>query len=476
MGTSVLRRYDLRPRPDRPPFLGDSPMPMIHRSTRSPALAFILFLALVSTLTIANPASADPIETFNTSGNQQENRWQVFDLDLPDDAVDVVTHWDGTGDVNIFLKDANGNTLASGNSTSQRPEYIMYDGNTRPAKLAVLVKSGSATNIRANLHDYGTAPWLVSNGYHDDTPPPPNTDNPPPPPPPEPDDPPPSTADGRAYPGQPAPGTVLWGASLDGNQDPYERHERAAGATMGVRRTFFAWSQRTGSLINIARDDARDGRVSWVSVKTPSWREMANGRHDGAIDEMLRAMDAIDNPIWLTLHHEPEGGHGSNSADDPGGPGAHVDMNRRVRQRMNALGVDNIALAPILMAWTFNPRSGRNPNAWWEDGLYDFLGIDIYTGRETSLLFPNWYDVRRWAGNKGVDISVGEWAIRGDDQAAYNNIVDWHHDAAGSANDGRGAQVAGLAVFDNTKDDRRLRGKQLEAFRDMMRHRDSATP
>lgn len=442
-------------------------MPLTLRWRRWRMLALTTIVALLGATLVAAPASAAPIDTITTSGNQQDNRWQVFDLDLPDDAVDVVTWWEGSGDVNIFLEDAQGNTLASGTNTSQDPEYIMYAGNTRPARLAILVKSGSATNIRANLHEYGTAPWLVANGYHDGT----GT-----PPPPEPDDPSPFAANGRDYPGQPAPGTVLWGASLDGNQDPYDRHERAAGATMGVRRTFFAWNQRTGSLINVARDDARDGRVSWVSVKTPSWREMANGTHDRAIDEMLRAMDGINNPIWLSLHHEPEGGHGSNSADDPGGPSAHIAMNRRVRQRMNALGVDNVALGPTLMAWTFNPRSGRNPDVWWEDGIYDFLGIDIYTNNETSILFPNWYDVRRWAARKGVDVSVGEWSIRGNDQAAYNNIVAWHHDAAGSAFDGRGAQVAGLAVFDNTMDNRTLRGKQLEAFRAMLRHNDSAQP
>ncbi|MCY1078888.1 hypothetical protein [Archangium lansingense] len=28
---------------------------------------------------------------------------------------------------------------------------------------------------------------------------------------------------------------------------------------------------------------------------------------DGEIDELLRALDALPGPVWLTLHHEPEG-------------------------------------------------------------------------------------------------------------------------------------------------------------------------
>jgi hypothetical protein len=37
------------------------------------------------------------------------------------------------------------------------------------------------------------------------------------------------------------------------------------------------------------------------------------GQHDREIDELLRALDALPGPVWLTLHHEPEGGAGSNT-------------------------------------------------------------------------------------------------------------------------------------------------------------------
>ncbi len=43
-------------------------------------------------------------------------------------------------------------------------------------------------------------------------------------------------------------------------------------------------------------------------------------------------------------------------------------MNRHVRERMTALGVRNVALALILMSYTWNPASGRVPEEWWPTG------------------------------------------------------------------------------------------------------------
>ncbi|MCA9601641.1 MAG: hypothetical protein KC417_06445, partial [Myxococcales bacterium] len=74
---------------------------------------------------------------------------------------------------------------------------------------------------------------------------------------------------------------------------------------------------------------------------------------------------------WLTIHHEPEGGNGTPNPDDPAGPAGHLAMNKRVRQRMTALKTHNISLAVILMSWTWDSRSGRDPNQWYEDGVYD---------------------------------------------------------------------------------------------------------
>ncbi|MGB9357570.1 MAG: hypothetical protein WCC01_03340, partial [Acidimicrobiia bacterium] len=263
-------------------------------------------------------------------------------------------------------------------------------------------------------------------------------------------------------------------------QDLVARHEVPSGATLEMHRTFFQWSHRTGYMINTAADDIAAGRHPWVSIKTPSWAEMAAGRHNNEIDEMLRALDRLPGPVWLTLHHEPEGGGGVNHPDDPAGPAGHVAMNRQVRERMTALGVDNVALASILMGWTWDSRSGRNPNDWWAPGIYDFIGVDHYVTKESTLANSLWYDIREWAQDHGVDVAVGEWGMRGTDAAAGRRVHEWHDEAVNSHRDGRGARVVGLAAFDSPNTWYQgvwlLRGGQLEAFHDIMADGASATP
>lgn len=281
------------------------------------------------------------------------------------------------------------------------------------------------------------------------------------------------------YPGRPVPGKVRWGAAVGGNGDPVARHEIAAEAPLGLRRTFFQWHHRDGWLLDVARGDLAAGRMPWVSVKTPSWAAMASGHHDEAIDELLEGLDALDGPVWLTIHHEPEGGGGVNRPDDPAGPEGHVAMNRRVRQRMNALGVDNVALLPVLMGWSWHPASDRDPDAWWQPGIYDLLGVDVYADDEASVVGATWGDIRRWAAQRGVDVAVGEWGMRGVDAAAGARVRDLYATAAGSHVDGRGARVVGLAAFDSGLNSPsgswELRGAQLTAFHDLLRDPRTAT-
>ncbi len=279
-------------------------------------------------------------------------------------------------------------------------------------------------------------------------------------------------SDPAAYPGQPQAGLVYWGAAVAGNADPTERHEIPAGRPLGAHRTFFRWDQRTGALVTMAGGDLAAGRLPWVSVKTPSWQEMADGDHDAEIDELLSALDALDGPVWLTVHHEPEGGGGVNAPDDPAGPAGHVAMNRRVRERMTALGVDDVALAPILMSWTWDSRSGRDPDEWWADGVYDFLGVDHYRDAEATLLTPVWASIRAWADERGVDLAVGEWGMRGTDAAAGARVHEWYDAAIASGTDDAGARVVGLSAFDSGLNSPsgswELMGEQLTAFHELM--------
>ncbi|MFO7293272.1 MAG: S-layer homology domain-containing protein [Actinomycetes bacterium] len=281
---------------------------------------------------------------------------------------------------------------------------------------------------------------------------------------------------GRDYPGQPAIGKIYWGAVVGSNSDPGPRHETPSGHTLSVRRTYFSWAQRTGSMIRIARDDVAKGRLPWVSVKTPVWADVAAGKHDAEIDEMLRALDALDGPVWLTVWHEPE-----NDLTTGQTPSSHLEMNRRVRQRMEALGVDNVALVQCLMAWTYDPRSGRDPAAYFDKGVYDLLSVTVYRNDENSMLTtPYWWHAREWVGARGLDIAVAEWGIRGSDTAAANRMKEFYDHAVNSNGDGRGARVVALSYFDtylnSSSGSWELVGEQLKMFHKLMGEPTTALP
>lgn len=282
---------------------------------------------------------------------------------------------------------------------------------------------------------------------------------------------------GVDYPGQPAPGTLFWGAAIGGNGDP-AYHENPTGETLSIRRTFWRWDQSTDVMINTAASDISNNRLPWISVKPPTvssgrWAEVADGLHDTVLDEMLQELDALDGPVWLTVHHEPENDIGGTygNIDD------HLNMNEHVRDRMAALNTDNITLVLILMSWTWDERSGRNPGDWWEPGIYDLLGIDHYRDSEGSLLENGqptavWPRIRTWAEAEGVDVAVGEWGVRGDDYAAGQHVLEWYEEAANSHNDGEGARVVALCAFDSglnaPSGSWELKGEQLNMFRNLM--------
>ncbi|MGE0784281.1 MAG: hypothetical protein AB7S26_01235 [Sandaracinaceae bacterium] len=388
--------------------------------------------------------------TFVGSMSASSGSWLVQPFELRDgEHVDVELRWDDpSADLNVFLYSPDGDRpVIFANGTADRPERLSWDADvTGDWRIGIKCKTGaSAYELVVTIRDQDEG-------------------GPTPDPVPEPE---------PLYPGQPDVGSVYWGAAITGNGDPVTRHENAAGAPITIHRTFWQWSARTGNLVTTAEDDVAHGRLPWVSVKTPSWVAMGRGDYDAQIDQMLTALDAIDGPVWLTIHHEPEGGGGVNAPDDPGGPSAHIAMNRRVRERMTALGTDNIALAPILMTYTWNARSGRDPEQWWAPGIYDFLGVDHYRDSEATLLDTQWAAIRSFAGAHGVDVAVGEWGMRGTNAAAGARVHEWYDAAIGSATDGLGGRVVGLCAFDSGLNSPNgsweLTGGQLTAFRELMR-------
>lgn len=378
----------------------------------------------------------------STSGTIAGDGWLVKTISLTQVSdVSATLNWSKSSvNLNLFLQTSTGAAITSARGTTTRPEVVSATA-LAAGTYRVAIKNASSVSTAYTLSIVIT-PKVVA------TP---------------------------TYPAQPKVGTLFWGAAIGGGGDPGPRHETPSGQPLSLRRTYYSWEKRTGSMITTAKDDVARQRLPWVSIKPPpppSWAAMGNGTYDAEIDQMLNALKTVPGPVWLTVHHEPEGGGGVNSPDDPGGPAAHIAMNRRVRERMTALAVKNVALAPILMTYTFKAGSGRNPEEWWAPGIYDFFGVDHYAHTETTLLDSTWATIRTWAKGKSAEVAVGEWGMRGTDAAAAARMKEWYEAAANSATDGKGARVVGLSAFDsnlNSPDGGwELMGEQLTMFWDLL--------
>lgn len=235
-----------------------------------------------------------------------------------------------------------------------------------------------------------------------------------------------------AFPGDPRPNNkIYWGASIGGNADPVARFESTNGVSLSVRRTFWQWDSHNSppndSLYNTVRDDLAQNRLPWVSTKTPPWNDVGAGMYDAEIDQLLTELNSYGKPIWLTFHHEPEGGGGTNSPDDPSGAAGWLSMQQRVRQRMNALATTNITFVAVLMSYTWDPASGRNPNDWWAPNIWDVFAVDHYRDNESGNMFTSvaLSNFDSWATARNIPIAFGEWGNRGTDAQAGQEMRDF---------------------------------------------------
>ena len=286
----------------------------------------------------------------------------------------------------------------------------------------------------------------------------------------------------RRFPGDPNPkvsGKAYWGSSVDGNGDP-TRHEAPTGKSLSVRRTFYGWDNNRTSMINTIKADLVANRLPWVSTKTPKWAEVAAGQHDAVLDDMLRKIDATGGPVWLTVYHEPEDntrtGTGREKCEQVSPDtceGTAADwraMQKHFRDRMNAIGTKNITLAPILMSWTWDTRSGRTPSDYWTSGIWDFYGVDHYQDGGTGPIadMAAWKSFVAFTESKGLPYGIGEWGTRGSDAAAGKRVQDFWNWSFANKKD-----LVAYSYFDSGLNSPSgswvLTGEQLTAFQNILK-------
>jgi hypothetical protein len=222
---------------------------------------------------------------------------------------------------------------------------------------------------------------------------------------------------------------MYYGASV-----PYGRSlqvwEAELETTLALHRSFFKPDDdETTQLIHRCRLDLAHGRLPHVSFKpTWPWSAIAEGDHDEWLDELLDELGALSAPVIFTLHHEPE-----NDVHPVGRqPSDFVAMQRRLLERA-ATRAPELIVAPILQHWTFDPlRTDIDPTVWLVPEA-PVMGLDIYNpwaadnGKEWRSFGSKMDEVMGWFDGK--PLLIGEYGCR-DDPSNPGLAAEWLRDAA----------------------------------------------
>lgn len=181
---------------------------------------------------------------------------------------------------------------------------------------------------------------------------------------------------------------------------------------LSVHRSYFQPDDIAG-LVAQAREDLSYHRLPHVSIKPPStWAQVASGAYDAWLRQLADELNGLANPVFLTIHHEPE-----NDAGPVGmTPQDFVAMFTKAVSIFSRRA-PKVTVFPVLMGWTFDPRSGRNPNEWFVSSSPIF-GLDLYNpwsptnGKSWEEFTTKMDNIVPYA--HGKPIAIGEHGCRTD--------------------------------------------------------------
>ncbi len=210
------------------------------------------------------------------------------------------------------------------------------------------------------------------------------------------------------------------GASIQNNGDP-SAMEASAGRTLGLRRTYWNYSNIASS-IRSATADANAGRIPWLSYKLPgSWADAAAGKADAQTKELAKQLATVPGEVWVAIHHEPEGD--GNLSD-------WVALQKRLLPLLAA--APNVRTSIILTAWdTFDSKnSAYSLDALWPGNMVSILGMDAYNpygdanhvGKGWTEMDHYYDEIAPAAKKLGVDWAIAETGYT--DPAAAKD-ADW---------------------------------------------------
>src|SRR5690606_36728510 len=169
--------------------------------------------------------------------------------------------------------------------------------------------------------------------------------------------------------GIPSCGAYVGGA-YKSNTDPRE-WEASLSKQLGIRRTYYGPTQVTGA-VSKAKDDIANRRIPWLSFKAPhSWGEMAAGRGDAWAKDLAKRLAALDGPVWVAVHHEPE--------NDGGDITEWTAMQARLAPIFRSAG-DHVAFSLVLTGYQqfYGDKKYRLDSLWPKNTAVDIAGFPLY--------------------------------------------------------------------------------------------------
>ena len=145
--------------------------------------------------------------------------------------------------------------------------------------------------------------------------------------------------------------------------------ENGMGKRLGVHRTFWG-GHSVASAIRTAKSDVAHHRLPWISFKAPySWSAMASGKGDAWARAVARKVRTVRGPVWVAVHHEPEG---------DGNIATWKAMQVRLAPIMRRVA-PNLGYSIILMGYHefYGESKYRMANIWPKTKI-DVLGFDLY--------------------------------------------------------------------------------------------------
>ena len=272
------------------------------------------------------------------------------------------------------------------------------------------------------------------------------------------------------FPGEPPVGKIYWGASIGDAAGP-ARHETPTGLTMRLHRIFFQTAQSDTTMAAACESNLAAGRLPWMSFKTPvPWSQPSVSYLENRIGAIS---DITSGPVWLAVYHEPDNDSGS------GTPAQWCGLQERARIALDNLRPHNIAFMPVLIAYTWHQNSGRNPNDWYVDGIWDFMGFDIYGHDKPPNTLPYWGTLKAFCANKGLKMGFAEWGVDPHPTTSSGGdwVQAWWDTAKTSQTNGDPIIIAQSCYDSNTSGnfDWELEGTGLSKFREIMGASQGAT-